>query len=96
MLIDRPSRNAAMSDTRLGKWLRGMREFGPYLLIELLLPGGTLVALLLWLMQRVKRVGFGGLLRPRSAATYVNAVVPEPTVPVANSQLTTANVILTV
>jgi hypothetical protein len=29
-----------------------LRKFSPYLLIELLLPGGTLVALLLWLYRR--------------------------------------------
>ena len=65
-----------MSDTRLGKWLTGLREFGPYLLIELLLPGGTLVALVLWLMQRVKCVGFSGLRR-RAAETYVTAVASD-------------------
>jgi hypothetical protein len=27
----------------------GVRAFGPYLLVELILPGGSLVALLLWL-----------------------------------------------
>ena len=65
-----------MSDTRLGKWLTGMREFGPYLLIELLLPGGTLVAFVLWLMQRVKHVGLSGLRR-QSAETYISAVVSD-------------------
>jgi hypothetical protein len=29
-----------------------IRKFSPYLLVELLLPGGTLIALLLWLYQR--------------------------------------------
>jgi len=28
---------------------RGVRALGPYLLVELILPGGTLLALLLWL-----------------------------------------------
>jgi len=28
-----------------------LRAFAPYLLVELLLPGGTLLALLLWLSQ---------------------------------------------
>ena len=28
------------------------RSFGPYLAIELLLPGGSLIALLLWLYHR--------------------------------------------
>ena len=75
-----------MRDTRLGKWLTGMRELGPYLLIELLLPGGTLVAFLLWLMQRVKRAGFGALRRP-SAEIHVTAVGTESRVtpvPAAN------------
>jgi hypothetical protein len=31
---------------------QALRRLGPYLLIELLLPGGTLLALLLWLYQR--------------------------------------------
>ena len=31
---------------------QGLREAGPYLLIELLLPGGTLIAVLLWLSQQ--------------------------------------------
>ena len=29
-----------------------LRKFSPYLMIELLLPGGTLIALLLWLFRR--------------------------------------------
>ncbi|MEN3355922.1 MAG: hypothetical protein V7640_4080 [Betaproteobacteria bacterium] len=32
-------------------FLPTLRSAGPYLLIELLLPGGTLLALLLWLSQ---------------------------------------------
>jgi hypothetical protein len=34
-----------------------LRDCGPYVLIELLLPGGTLVALLLWLSRRFMRGG---------------------------------------
>ena len=34
------------------KWILGKaRKFGPYVLVELLLPGGTLLAFLLWLSQ---------------------------------------------
>jgi hypothetical protein len=33
----------------------GLREIGPYAAIELLLPGGSLFALLLWLYRRHKR-----------------------------------------
>ena len=32
-----------------------LRDSGPYLLVELLLPGGTLLALLLWLSSGVSR-----------------------------------------
>ena len=32
--------------------LNGARRAGPYLLVELLLPGGTLLAALLWLYNR--------------------------------------------
>jgi hypothetical protein len=31
-----------------------MQNAGPYLLVELLLPGGTLIALLLWVSQNFK------------------------------------------
>jgi len=37
------------------------RRFGPYLLLELLLPGGTLMAVLLYLVQRARAAG---LARP--------------------------------
>ena len=32
-----------------------VRAMGPYVFVELLLPGGTLLALLLWLYQRRKQ-----------------------------------------
>ena len=38
------------------KGLVGLRELGPYALLELLLPGGTVVAVLLWLYRRHKRM----------------------------------------
>ncbi len=42
------------------KWLtQRARAVGPYLLVEFLLPGGTLLALLLWLTQH-------GKLQPRN------------------------------
>lgn len=34
--------------------LEGARTLSPYLLVEVLLPGGTLIALLLWLFQHRK------------------------------------------
>lgn len=33
------------------KFLTGARNASPYLLAELLLPGGTLIALLMWLYR---------------------------------------------
>ena len=38
-----------------GWWMRGLagvRELGPYAALELLLPGGTILAVLLWLYRR--------------------------------------------
>jgi len=44
------------------KWLRGVgQKVGPYLMLELLMPGGTLLALLLFLYRR------GALQRPAEA-----------------------------
>jgi hypothetical protein len=43
----------------LSVWLqRGLaacRELGPYAIVELLVPGGTVVAVLLWLYRRHRR-----------------------------------------
>jgi hypothetical protein len=41
-----------------GWWIRGLagaRELGPYAAVELLLPGGSVLAVLLWLYRRHKR-----------------------------------------
>lgn len=43
---------------------RAVQRFGPYLVVEILLPGGTLVALLL-LLYRSGRLRMGG---PQAAA----------------------------
>jgi hypothetical protein len=40
-----------MNAAKFKSFLPKLRSVGPYLLIELLLPGGTLLALLLWLSQ---------------------------------------------
>ncbi|MFO1414588.1 MAG: hypothetical protein U1F10_11925 [Burkholderiales bacterium] len=49
----------------VGNARRLLRAAGPYVLIELVLPGGTLVALALWLHRNghLRRFGVGGLLR---------------------------------
>lgn len=43
-------------NNRITQWLapmlRQLRRLGPYLLVELVLPGGSVVAMLLWLYQR--------------------------------------------
>ena len=36
------------------KVVQGLKALGPYMAIELLLPGGTLIALLMWLAARRK------------------------------------------
>jgi hypothetical protein len=46
-----------------------LRQLAPYALIELLLPGGTLLALCLWLYQRRKNSTAKGCQRERSRAT---------------------------
>jgi hypothetical protein len=52
-----------------------VRSFGPYLLMELLLPGGTLFALLLWLSQGITRGGLMGVHQPVASPTTVERVV---------------------
>ena len=42
----------------LQKLTKRWRRLGPYVLIELLLPGGTLIALLLWLCSGASRGQF--------------------------------------
>jgi hypothetical protein len=47
-----------MKDSILGwvaRLLGRVGQFGPYLTIELLLPGGSLIALMLWLYRRTHR-----------------------------------------
>ena len=36
----------------IDRLVRGLRQFGPYILLELLLPGGSILALALWLYRR--------------------------------------------
>ena len=64
-----------------------LRAVGPYLLIELLLPGGTLFALLLWLSQRFARNSFRRELfsarrRDDAAAESPRAAKTSPVKPV--------------
>ena len=50
-----------MTILRAQRTITALRNFGPYVLLEILLPGGTLVALLLWLSQRYMGGGLGGV-----------------------------------
>ena len=52
-----------MNAGRILKSLPGLKACGPYILLELLLPGGTLFALLLWLSQRWEGIGVGSVQR---------------------------------
>ena len=60
------------------------RRLGPYVLIELLLPGGTLVALLLYLCRRAAS-GAARPSRPRKRqerpSTPLAALAPAPSTP---------------
>ena len=49
------------------------QKLGPYLLLELLMPGGTLFALLLFLYQS-KKLSFGAVA-PRAAIAVTRALV---------------------
>jgi len=54
-----------------------LRGLAPYALIEIVLPGGSLMALLLWLYRRRKnRVGFGQFPARLLALTAVFEVRP--------------------
>jgi hypothetical protein len=52
-----PPESRNMNAIALKKLLPKLRSLGPYVFIELLLPGGTLIALLLWLSQGMTRTG---------------------------------------
>ena len=42
-------------DVAMTKLIQAAREASPYLLVELILPGGTLIAILLWLYRNRSR-----------------------------------------
>lgn len=55
-----------------------LRKGGPYVLVELLLPGGTLLALLLWLSSGMGRGLFADAHPPRISPSKVERVVAVP------------------
>ena len=66
---------------QIAKILACIRHAGPYLAIELILPGGSLVALILWLLRNrpaVQRTLARVRSRARAAAQFV-AVLDPPT-----------------
>ena len=66
-----------MNALNLKTVLQSVRSLGPYVLIELLLPGGTLIAGLLWLAQHVRRRQ-DWKTRPRPVAGSVVSLQLEP------------------
>jgi hypothetical protein len=44
-------------DDAVKRLLAGARSASPYLLVELLLPGGTLIALLMWVLRNKLKFG---------------------------------------
>jgi hypothetical protein len=71
--------NAAAEIAR--RAIQVVRQLGPYAAIELLLPGGSLLAILLWLYRRYRaRQKDLGDVRPLmggSMAGCLQAVIPE-------------------
>ena len=57
------SGDCEMNAGRILKSLPGLKACAPYLLMEILLPGGTVFALLLWLSQRWEGIGVGSVQR---------------------------------
>ena len=53
--IDRPGRKSTMSKL-IKRGLDGVRQFGPYAAVELLVPGGSLIAVAMYLYRRHKRM----------------------------------------
>jgi hypothetical protein len=44
-------------DEAVKRLLAGARSASPYLLVELVLPGGTLIALLMWVLRNKLKLG---------------------------------------
>lgn len=81
-----PAAAGAVNDGSWRRWpvaLRGtvarvqqwVRSLGPYVAIELLLPGGTIIALALWAYRR-RRAGRGSASAPSTAVVPAECGVP--------------------
>jgi hypothetical protein len=60
-----------MNAITLKNLLPKLRSLGPYFFVELLLPGGTLIALLLWLSQGMNRTGVLNVQPPVDAPAVI-------------------------
>ncbi|HZN27214.1 MAG TPA: hypothetical protein VFB75_23510 [Burkholderiales bacterium] len=61
--------------TAVYRFMPRVRSLGPYVLIELLLPGGTLLALLLWLSQGMARTGLIAIDQPVMSPSTIERVI---------------------
>ena len=68
--------------------LAGARSATPYLLVEVLLPGGTMIALLMWIFRnRGELAGRGSALRAKTSALRAQGrrLIGRITRPIASS-----------
>ena len=67
----------------LRRFMPRARGLGPYVLMELLLPGGTVLAIALWLLQGGARTGLLAIPQPVSTPVAVEQVVASSALPSA-------------
>jgi hypothetical protein len=58
--------------------LHVLRELGPYVLVDLLLPGGTLLALVLWLSSGSGRGQLADVHHAGATAVAIERVIDTP------------------
>jgi hypothetical protein len=66
-----------MKTKSFGRLWQRLGSFGPYIVLEVLLPGGTLLAVLLWISQTFHRRGLVRNLRS-STRSVLQAVIEPP------------------
>ncbi len=64
-----------MKNLSVGSVAAALRKAGPYMLVELLLPGGTLIALLLWLSSGTGRGHFADSNEAAATPAAIERVV---------------------
>ena len=72
-----------MNTFQLKSMSRRLRQAAPYLLVELLMPGGTLLAILMWLTQHSTTMRTGAHDLPPVPPAAIERVidVPAPMLP---------------